>query len=57
MTKREPSPPPACGLGPTGQRVRRALPVIAPPAAFRVALRVRLCDAPPGPRPVPRPLP
>jgi hypothetical protein len=35
---------PACDLGLTGRRVRKALPAIAPPSAFRERLRSAITD-------------
>lgn len=36
-------PPPRCELGVTGKRLRRALPTVSPPLAFRAALKEAIC--------------
>lgn len=37
---------PQCELGVTGKRVRRALPAVSPPLAFRAALKAAICGQP-----------
>jgi hypothetical protein len=37
---------PHCELGVTGKRLRRALPTISPPVAFRTALKEAICGRP-----------